>query len=109
VDAQIAYNPKTKEVDKTLRLGYISQYWWLNTVLYTKQKKFILSNSSQVPDRKYVVPAVESKVGKEIMSLLLNLNKESGTTLIIVTHDPTVAEHTQRVIRLQDGQLESVS
>ena len=52
---------------------------------------------------------LDSKVGKEIMSLLLNLNKESGTTLIIVTHDPTIAEQTQRVIRLRDGALESVS
>jgi putative ABC transport system ATP-binding protein len=52
---------------------------------------------------------LDSKVGKEIMSLLLNLNKESGTTLIIVTHDPTVAEQTQRVIRLRDGLLESAS
>jgi putative ABC transport system ATP-binding protein len=52
---------------------------------------------------------LDSKVGKEIMSLLLNLNKEVGTTLIIVTHDPTVAEQTQRVIRLRDGLLESVS
>jgi putative ABC transport system ATP-binding protein len=52
---------------------------------------------------------LDSKVGKEIMSLLLNLNKESGTTLIIVTHDPVVAEQTQRVIRLRDGLLESAS
>jgi len=52
---------------------------------------------------------LDSKVGKEIMSLLLNLNKDVGTTLIIVTHDPTVAEQTQRVIRLRDGLLESVS
>jgi putative ABC transport system ATP-binding protein len=52
---------------------------------------------------------LDSKVGEEIMSLLLNLNQESGTTLIIVTHDPTVAEHTQRVIRLRDGLLESAS
>ena len=50
---------------------------------------------------------LDSKVGKEIMNLLLNLNKESGTTLIIVTHDPTIAEQTQRVIRLRDGLLES--
>ena len=52
---------------------------------------------------------LDSKVGKEIMSLLLNLNRERGTTLIIVTHDPTIAEQTQRVIRLRDGMLESVS
>ena len=50
---------------------------------------------------------LDSKVGKEIMNLLLNLNKESGTTLIIVTHDPTIAEQTQRVIRLRDGLLEN--
>ena len=52
---------------------------------------------------------LDSKVGKEIMSVLLNLNKESGTTLIIVTHDPIIAEQTQRVIRLRDGLLESAS
>jgi len=52
---------------------------------------------------------LDSKVGKEIMSLLLNLNKESGTTLIIVTHDPMIAEQTQRRIRLRDGLLESAA
>jgi putative ABC transport system ATP-binding protein len=49
---------------------------------------------------------LDSKVGKEIMSLLLNLNKDRGTTLIIVTHDPNIAEQTQRVIRLRDGELD---
>jgi len=49
---------------------------------------------------------LDSKVGKEIMNLLLNLNRESGTTLIIITHDPVVAEQTQRVIRLRDGLLD---
>jgi putative ABC transport system ATP-binding protein len=52
---------------------------------------------------------LDSKVGREIMSLLLNLNRDNGTTLIIVTHDPTIAEQTQRVIRLRDGLLESAS
>lgn len=52
---------------------------------------------------------LDSKVGKEIMNLLLSLNREYGTTLIIVTHDPTIAEQTQRVIRLRDGLLESAS
>ena len=49
---------------------------------------------------------LDSKVGKEIMSLLTNLNKDRGTTLIIVTHDPNIAEQTQRVIRLRDGELD---
>ena len=50
---------------------------------------------------------LDSKVGKEIMNLLLNLNKDIGTTLIIVTHDPNIAEQTQRVIRLRDGELDT--
>ncbi len=37
---------------------------------------------------------LDSKVGKEIMALLLNLNKVRGTTLIIVTYDPTIGEQT---------------
>ncbi len=50
---------------------------------------------------------LDSKVGKEIMSLLLNLNKERGTTLIIVTHDPTIGEQAQRIIRIRDGVVEN--
>jgi putative ABC transport system ATP-binding protein len=52
---------------------------------------------------------LDSKVGQEIMDLLLSLNKERGTTLIIVTHDPTIAAQTERVIRLLDGSLDKSS
>lgn len=48
---------------------------------------------------------LDSKVGQEIMNLLLSLNRERGTTLIIVTHDPKIADQTERVIRLMDGKL----
>lgn len=50
---------------------------------------------------------LDSKAGKEIMDILLTLNRERGTTIIIVTHDPTIAAQTHRVIRLRDGLLES--
>jgi putative ABC transport system ATP-binding protein len=46
---------------------------------------------------------LDTKSGDEIMNLLRNLNKERGTTLIIVTHDPEIAELTDRVVSLRDG------
>jgi putative ABC transport system ATP-binding protein len=50
---------------------------------------------------------LDSKVGQEIMNLLLNLNHDRGTTLIIVTHDPGVGAQAQRIIHLRDGLLEN--
>ncbi|MDH3944935.1 MAG: ABC transporter ATP-binding protein, partial [Anaerolineae bacterium] len=46
---------------------------------------------------------LDTKSGDEIMEILLNLNKERGTTLIIVTHDPEIAEQTERIIQIRDG------
>lgn len=51
---------------------------------------------------------LDSKVGQEIMDLLLDLNKNNGTTLIIVTHDSEIAAQTHRVIKLRDGLVEDV-
>lgn len=48
---------------------------------------------------------LDSKSGDEIMELLLKLNQERGTTLIIVTHDADIAEQTQRVIHIRDGMI----
>jgi len=46
---------------------------------------------------------LDSKSGKEIMELLLKLNRERSTTIIVVTHDALIAAQTQRIIRLYDG------
>ncbi len=46
---------------------------------------------------------LDSKSGKEIMELLLGLNRDRGTTVIIVTHDKAIADQTQRIINLYDG------
>ena len=46
---------------------------------------------------------LDSTSGVEIVQILLDLNKEIGTTLIFVTHDPEIASHTKRVISLLDG------
>jgi putative ABC transport system ATP-binding protein len=49
---------------------------------------------------------LDSKSGDEIMGLLRKLNEDRGTTLIVVTHDPEIADLTDRVITLRDGCIE---
>jgi putative ABC transport system ATP-binding protein len=49
---------------------------------------------------------LDTKSGDEIMELLLNLNKDRGTTIILVTHDPEVGEMAERIIRIRDGVVE---
>ena len=46
---------------------------------------------------------LDGATGARIVSLLDQLNRESGATVVIVTHDLGLAEHAQRIIRLQDG------
>jgi putative ABC transport system ATP-binding protein len=50
---------------------------------------------------------LDSETGERIVELLLTLNRESGTTIILVTHDLALAGRAQRVIRLADGAVVS--
>ena len=50
--------------------------------------------------------ALDSKTSVEVMQLLKQLNQDEHITEIIVTHDPTVAEQTNRIIRIKDGVIE---
>lgn len=48
---------------------------------------------------------LDSKMGREILDILIRLNKEHGTTVIIVTHDKAIADLTHRKIILLDGKI----
>lgn len=50
--------------------------------------------------------ALDSKTSQDIMTLFLKLNKEQGTTMIVVTHDPKVAAQADRVIHILDGRIQ---
>lgn len=47
---------------------------------------------------------LDSKASKDVLDLLFELN-QSGMTIIMVTHDPKIAESTHRVIRMKDGKI----
>jgi putative ABC transport system ATP-binding protein len=49
---------------------------------------------------------LDSKTGREILELMLALNKSEGTTFIFSTHDQMVMEFARRVIMIRDGQIE---
>ncbi len=52
--------------------------------------------------------ALDTHSGEEVMRILMSLNKERGTTIILVTHAPDIAAYAQRVIHLRDGGIVEV-
>ena len=48
---------------------------------------------------------LDSETGEKVVELLFNLNKELGTTLVIVTHDIELAQKTQHILRLKGGKI----
>ncbi len=48
---------------------------------------------------------LDTKTGEMILSLLKKLNREEGYTIIVVTHDPRVAQHSDKIINLIDGEV----
>jgi putative ABC transport system ATP-binding protein len=50
---------------------------------------------------------LDTKTSIEIMELLVRLNDESGITILLVTHEPDIAEYSKRIIRFLDGRITS--
>ena len=50
--------------------------------------------------------ALDSKTGREVLEFLKQLNKE-GTSIVLITHDNSIADQIKRVVRIQDGRIVS--
>ena len=50
---------------------------------------------------------LDSATGGQVIELLIRLNRDQGCTLVLVTHDPALAVHADRVVRLRDGRIAS--
>ena len=64
-----------------------------------------LANTPQLVLADEPTGSLDSQSGAEILSLLGELNRSEGTTIAVVTHDPRVAQVTQRILRMQDGSI----
>jgi putative ABC transport system ATP-binding protein len=48
---------------------------------------------------------LDSATGRQIIELLIGLNRDYGSTMVLVTHDPELAARADRIVMLQDGQV----
>ncbi len=49
---------------------------------------------------------LDSVTGETILRLLRRMHREEGATLILVTHDPEIANAAERIVKLRDGRIE---
>ncbi len=52
---------------------------------------------------------LDTRSGEEVMALLVSLNRDQGTTIVLVTHDPEIAAYAERVIHIRDGRIEKIT
>jgi putative ABC transport system ATP-binding protein len=50
---------------------------------------------------------LDSSTGRHVIDLLVGLNRDHGSTLVLVTHDSALATYAERIISLRDGRIES--
>ncbi len=48
---------------------------------------------------------LDTKTSIEVMEFFVNLNEKSGKTIILVTHEPDIAEYSKRIVRFKDGNI----
>ena len=50
---------------------------------------------------------LDTKTSIEVMEFFVNLNEKHGKTIVLVTHEPDIAEYCKRVVKFKDGNIES--
>ena len=66
-----------------------------------------LSNDPEIVVADEPTGNLDSTTGKKIMDILIDLHKNEKKTIIVVTHDPTIANYSSQVVHIKDGQLVS--
>jgi len=66
-----------------------------------------LANNPEVVIADEPTGNLDSTTGQKIMEILINFHKNEGKTIIVVTHDPHIADYSEKIINIKDGQIVS--
>ncbi|MBQ0163195.1 MAG: ABC transporter ATP-binding protein [Treponema sp.] len=92
------------------RVGLADRMHHLPSELSGGQKQRVAIARAIITEPKIILAdeptgALDTKTGVQVMDLFKEINKKSGTTIIIVTHDPRIGDSTKRCIKILDGLL----
>lgn len=92
------------------RVGLAERMHHLPSELSGGQKQRVAIARAIITEPKIILAdeptgALDTKTGVQVMDLFKEINKKSGTTIIIVTHDPRIGDSTERCIKILDGLL----
>ena len=106
--SKIKYNMKSRAYDMLEQVGIADQALKSVNQLSGGQKQRVAIARALITGCSIIVAdeptgALDTKTSEEIMDLLININQSAGTTVIVVTHDPTVSAAAERKIIISDG------
>jgi len=105
-------NSRQRAIDMLARVGLSDRYNHYPAQLSGGEQQRVAIARALILKPKLIVADeptgnLDERTGDLIMRLLFDLNRDSGTTLLLVTHDTELAQRCDRTLKLQEGQLHS--